>query len=130
MAGIALRGYAMDVTTNDLSMIRDHLAQNQAPSDFVLPPKLAQVSLAGCAVEGWQDVKVSMICFRTSAAAPEAGSDLWLFVVDRAAVRNMPEGGAPKFAQVNRLMTATWVQGDKLYYLGTAGDAKTLQKYL
>ena len=130
MAGVALRGYGMDVTTNDPAAIRVYLAQNGAPSDFVLPAALKQVALAGCAIEGWRDAKVTMICFRTGKAAPEATSDLWLFVVDRSSVKKTSVGSVPRFSKVNRLMTATWVQGDKLYFLGTAGDVQAIQHYL
>ena len=72
-----------------------------------------------------------MICFRTEkAVAAEGTSDLWLFVVDRNSVRGAPAGNAPQFARVNRLMTATWAQGDKLYLLGTEGDEQAIKQYL
>ena len=131
MAGIALRGYAMDLLTNNPEQIRAYLAHNQAPADFVLPAALKQAALVGCAVEGWQGAKVSMVCFRTGKPlAPGGQSDLWLFVVDRASVRGSPAGSLPQFAKVNRLVTATWSQGDKLYLLGTEGDEQTLNQYL
>ncbi len=131
MVGVALRGYAMDLMTNNPEPIRAYLAQNHAPADFVLPPALKQLVLTGCAVEGWQGVKVSMICFRTvKPLAPGGQSDLWLFVVDRASVRNPPAGDSPQVARVNRLITATWSQGDKLYLLGTEGDEQTIKHYL
>jgi hypothetical protein len=130
MVGIALRGYGMDLTTNDPVPIRAYLAQNHAPSDFILPEKLKQAALAGCAIEGWQDAKVTMICFRTRQAASDVASDVWLFVVDRAAVKRLPETSVPQIAKVNRLITATWVEGDKLYFLGTLGDEQTIKQYL
>lgn len=130
MAGVALRGYAMDMATNDLAVIRSYLNQNHAPAEFVVPPSLSQATLTGCAVEGWQDVKVSMICFRTRQASPEVASDLWLFVVDRKSVRKSSVGASPQYAKVNRLMTVTWIQGDKLYFLGTTADAETIQQSL
>jgi len=131
MAGVALRGYAMDLTTNDPAAVRAYLAQNHAPADFILSAKLKQAALTGCAVESWQGVKVSMICFHTgqTSAANEA-SDLWLFVVDRAAMKDAPAGASPQLSKVNRLITATWTQGDKLYLLGTAGDEQTIRQYL
>ncbi len=85
---------------------------------------------AGSALEGWQDTRVSMICFRTRTAPPEMASDLWLFVVDRTSVKKFSGGAVPQLAKINRLMTATWIQGDKLYFLGTTRDAQTLQHYL
>jgi hypothetical protein len=131
MTGFALRGYAMDLVTNDPEQIRAYLAQNQAPADFVLPAGFKQAALTGCAVENWQGAKVSMVCFRTSKlpAASEA-SDLWLFVVDRASVKDVPVGGLPQFSKVNRLITATWTQGDKLYLLGAEGDEQAIRQYL
>ena len=131
MAGIALRGYAMDVVTNDTAAIRTFLAQHHAPSNFVLPKQLQPIALTGCAVEDWQGVKVSMICFRTGKPLPAGiASDLWLFVVDRSAVKRVPNRATPDIATVNRLITATWTEGDKLYLLGTEGDAAAIQQYL
>jgi hypothetical protein len=131
MAGVALRGYAMDLVTNSPEQIRAYLAQNHAPADFALSAALKQVALAGCAVENWQGVKVSMICFRTGKPLPPGQqSDLWLFVVDRASVRGSPGGNSPQFSKVNRLITAAWTQGDKLYLLGTEGDEQAIEKYL
>ena len=131
MAGVALRGYAMDLLTNEPAPIRAFLAQHQAPGYFTLPVPLQQAALTGCAIEGWQGVKVSMICFRTGKPlAPGATSDLWLFVVDRAAVKNIPAAAAPQFSKISRLIIATWTQGDKLYLLGTDGDEAAIKPYL
>jgi hypothetical protein len=130
MVGAALRGYAMDLAANNPGQIRDYLKQNHAPADYVLPTPLEKVAVTGCAIESWQDVKVSMICFHTGKPLPpgEQG-DLWLFVIDRASVKNAPPAGPPQLARVNYLITAVWAQGDKLYLLGTAGDERTIRQY-
>ena len=131
MVGVALRGYAMDLTTNNPAQIRSYLALNHAPADFILPKALMQSTLAGCAVEGWQNTKVSMICFRTAkSVAADGQSDLWLFVVDRASVKDAPTDVSPQFSKVNQLMTATWTQGEKIYLLGVMGDVQTIKQYL
>ena len=131
MAGIALRGYAMDLATNNPAQVRAYLAQNHAPADYVLPAPLGKTAVTGCAIESWQGAKVSMICFRTGKPLPPGQqSDLWLFVVDRSSVKNAPPIGSRQFAQVNKLMTVTWTEGDKLYVLGTEGDEQTLRQYL
>ncbi len=127
MIGVALRGYAMDLATNAPVPIRAYLGQNHAPADFVLPAPLQHAELTGCAVAGWQNSKVAMICFRRTTSGP---SDLWLFVVDRASVKNAPAEGLPQIGKVNRLMTATWTQGGKIYLLGVEGDEQTLKEYL
>jgi hypothetical protein len=131
MAGIALRGYGMDLTTNNPEQVRAYLAQNKAPSDYVLPAALQKAAVVGCAVEGWQKVKVSMICFRTGRPLPpNQASDLWLFVVDRATLADAPAAGETRFVTVNRLSTAVWSQGDKVYLLGTEGDESTVRHFL
>ncbi len=131
MAGIALRGYAMDLQTTDANKIREYLAQHGAPADYALPKPLRDLSMSGCAIESWQGVKVSMICFRTGKPLPSGEqSDLWLFVVEQGAVKHAPNGTTAQIAAVNRLSTATWVQNEKLYLLGTVGDKRAIQRFL
>ena len=131
MVSVALRGYAMDLLTNAPAPIQTYLAQKQAPADYVLPAGLEKAALTGCAVEGWQTTKVSMICFRTGRPLPPGQqSDLWLFVVDRASLKGAPPPGPPQIAAVNRLITAVWTRGDKVYFLGTEGDRQSLEQFL
>jgi len=131
MVYIATSGYGMNYTTNDLTQIRTYLARHHAPADYTLPPSLAKTAATGCAVENWGNATISMICFRTGKPLPpnEPG-DLWLFVVDRAAVKDAPSTTSLQFTQINRIITAAWIQGDKLYLLGTEGDEQTIRKYL
>jgi len=131
MVSVALRGYGMDLATNSPAQIRAFLAESRAPADYVLPAPLESTAMTGCAIQNWQGAKVSMICFRTGRPLPPGqSSDLWLFVIDRAAVKDAPPADSRQFARVNRLTTVTWTQGDKLYMLGTEGDEQTLQQYL
>jgi uncharacterized membrane protein YbaN (DUF454 family) len=131
MAGVALRGYTMDLATNNPAQVRAYLAQNHAPADYVLPAALEKTAVTGCAIEGWQGAKVSMICFRTGQPLPPGQqSDLWLFVIDRSTVKNAPPMDSRQFVQVNKLMTVTWTEGDTLYVLGMEGDEQTLRHYL
>jgi hypothetical protein len=131
MANIALRGYRMDLATNNPAAIRAYLGQRSAPADYILPASLEKTATTGCAVENWRGVNVSMVCFRTGKPLPpNQSSDLWLFVIDRAAVKDSPAAGAPAFARVNNLMTATWTAGGRLYVLGTEGDEAALRPYL
>jgi hypothetical protein len=131
MIGIALRGYGMDLTTNDPVQVRAYLAQNKGPADYVLPAALQGTDVTGCAIEGWQNVRVSMICFRTGRPLPpNQSSDLWLFVVDRASLKDAPAAGQTRFIAGNQLITAVWSQDDKVYLLGTTGDESTIRKFL
>jgi hypothetical protein len=131
MAGVALRGYSMDLMTNNPAQIRAYLAQQHAPSDYVLPAPLQTIAVTGCAVEVWQDKKVSMICFSTGKPLPPGQQgDLWLFVVDLKSVKAAPASASPQFAKVNQLATAAWTEGGKLYFLGTAGNEPAIRKFL
>ena len=131
MVNVASRGYLMDLETNNPAAIRGYLGQRSAPADYALPAALEKTATTGCAVENWRGVNVSMVCFRTGKPLPpNQSSDLWLFVIDRAAVKDAPTAGAPRFTRVNNLMTATWTAGDKLYVLGMEGDETALRQYL
>ena len=130
MAGYALRGYSMDLQTNDLEQIRAYLRQQQAPADYTLSGPLQKSAVIGCAVEGWQASKVSMICFGTgNSAAAGVKNDLWLFVVDQKSVADAPQDSRPHLARVNRLFTATWSAQGKLYLLATTADETVLRSY-
>ncbi len=131
MIGIAMSGYGMDFLTNSPTEIRAYFAQNQAPADYVWPAALEKAAIVGCAVQGWQKEKVSMVCFRTGRPLPpNQSSDLWLFVVPRASVKDAPEPGQRRFATVHGLITSAWSQGDTVFLLGTKGSESTIQQFL
>jgi hypothetical protein len=131
MVRVALGGYAMDLVTNDTAAIRSYLAQNRAPANFTLPAKLQQATLLGCAVESWQGACVSLVCYRSGRPLPPGQmNDLWLFVADRKTVKNAPDTIAAQLARVNRLITATWTEGDQLYFLAEDGGEADLKRYL
>ncbi|HXR04523.1 MAG TPA: hypothetical protein VN836_07430 [Verrucomicrobiae bacterium] len=131
MVRIASLGYRMDLATNNPAAIRAYFVESNAPADYALTAPLEKTATTGCAVENWRGAKVSMVCFHTGRPLPPGqSSDLWLFVIDRAAVKNAPAAGAPRFARVNNLMTATWTEGGKLYVLGMEGNEAALRQYL
>ena len=131
MVSAALRGYSMDLTTNDLGQIRAFLAQTGSPSDYAVPTGLQLKAAAlGCALETWQGARVSLICFKSGKSLRQGQTnDLWLFVTDSKSVRGAPEGG-PVIRKVNRTMTASWTEGGLTYLLVADGDAAFLQQYL
>ncbi len=130
MALMMSTGYGMDLETNSDSSIREFLKQSGAPADFVLTEPLKHTTLAGCAIEAWQDKKVSMVCFHTGKDTSPSTSDMWLVVVKKKLVRDAPKSDEPQFSQINRLAIATWTEGDKLYVLGRMGSAEEIKKYL
>lgn len=131
VSSIAVNGYYMDLMTNDAAQIQAYLATKRAPSDYTLPAGLQNVAMTGCAVESWKDSKVSMVCFKTGKPlAQYRYADLWLFVADSAAVKDVSTISPPKITQVNGFTTATWTQDGKLYVLGIQGDESAIKKYL
>ena len=124
MVRTALRTYGMDLETNDVAQIRTYLAQHQAPADYVLPKNLAPTPSVGCGVLKWQDQPVAMVCFRTGKPlAPGAKSDLFLFVIDRKALPGLRVSNVPEFASVNKLVTASWIAGERVYLLAGFDEA-------
>jgi hypothetical protein len=130
MINAALNPYYMQSLTNSTD-VHSYFAQNQAPSDYVLPAGLQKMAITGCTIESWQNSKACMICFRTGKPlAPGQQSDLWLFVVDSGVIPDAPTADTPQYIKVNGLMTAAWTQNGKFYLLGTEGDEQTIQKFL
>jgi hypothetical protein len=131
MVYIATSGYGMTFATNDLKQIQNYLAQNAAPSDYTLPAPLEKTAVTGCAIETWGNSKVSMICFRTGKPLPpNQANDLWLFVVDRASIKDAPDSASPQFSKINNIVAAAWTQNGKFYLLATKGDEQAIRKYL
>jgi hypothetical protein len=131
MAGVALRGYGMDLTTNDTAAVRSYLAQNNCPANFPLPAGLQKARLTGCSVEGWQNGKVALLCFHTGKPLPAGQtSDLWLFVADWKSIHGAPSTDAPQLLVENHLITAAWSDGEKVYLLEMEGTEADLRKYL
>lgn len=131
MVSTVLRQYTMTLETNVQSEVRAHLAQNHALADYVLPAALEKIELTGCGVLDWQGKPVSMVCFHSGKPLPgEEKTDIFLFVVDRVAISDAPVGGEPQLAKVNKLMTASWARGDRVYVLATEGDEGLIRQYL
>lgn len=131
MTAATQAGYSMNLLSSDAGKIQAYLAGAQAPSDYVLPAGMRNVAMSGCAVETWQHSKATMICFRSGKPLPhDQFGDLWLFVVDRSAVKDVADISTPQLAKINGLTTAVWTQGDKLYLLDAQGDESDLKKFL
>lgn len=131
MISVALRPYSMDLETNNPVEIRNHFARSGAPADYSLPDAIEKMESIGCAVQHWNGQPVSMICLRTGKPISSGRkNDLWLFVADRAAVKDFPEKNSPRFSKADGLTTAYWIKDDKFYFLGTEADVETIRKWL
>jgi len=124
MVRTVLRQYSMGIETNDIAQVRSYLSTRNAPSNFVLRPGLAQLPVTGAGVLSWQRERVSMVCLNGGAKQ----GTLFLFVVDRAAVKG-PPSNSPVLVPVSKLMTASWTAGDRTYVLAGRGDKEALQRF-
>ena len=130
MVRTALQPYSMELQSQDLQAINTYLAGRKAPADYTLPAGMLKAQMAGCAVLRWQGRPVSMLCIRSGQPLPPGEqTDLWLFIVDGSPVRNGPAASIPEVARVNKLMTASWKRGGKMYILAAAGDEAFLRRY-
>jgi hypothetical protein len=119
----AERGYSMKAGTN-LTQIHDFLVANSFP-DYTLTKPLANLAGLGCAKVDWRGRKVSMVCLLT-----KQNQELFLFVMDRANLGNVPGAGKTEFTRIQKLMTASWTRGDKVYILAGPGEEADLKAYL
>ncbi len=130
MVSTALRSYGMDLETADLNKILAFLAEQNAPAEIQLPGKLHGLQPTGCVVLRWQNQPVSMICFRSGRPlSPGETSDVFLFIVEKSFKKDAPQS-VPTIQKVNRLMTASWSEGDKSFLLATPGSQSYVKELL
>ena len=117
------REYRMDILTNDLPAIRSYLAQRGAPTNYVVPPKLEQLSVTGGGRLKFGNQPVAMVCF-------DRGDQqmLFLFVVGRDAIKGEP-GATPEVHMTSRLQTVSWSDRTNVYVLAGPPDADFVSKY-
>jgi hypothetical protein len=123
MVGAVLREYTMDIQTNNLRAVRQHLAAEGAPRDYSIPRGLQKLTLTGGGTLHWRGNPVAMVCYDRGDKQM-----LFLFVMDRSAVKDAPPE-APETATVLGLSTASWSAGDKTYLLAGSPEPDFLKKY-
>jgi hypothetical protein len=123
MVRTALREYRMDVRTNDLAELRRRLAVLGAPADYAVPAGLGKLSLTGGGLLQWRGNPVAMVCFDRGDKEM-----IFLFVMNKSAVNDSP-ATAPVLAKVNKLLTASWTEGDKTYVLAGPEEPDFKSKY-
>jgi hypothetical protein len=133
--GQIIRYPAMDILTNDVQAIRSELA-NHGQSNLVFTPSVdkivgrARITGTGGKALDWQDTPVAMICLDSGKkGAPKMG-DLFLFIVDNAAIKG-PLGATPVVTQDRKgIVSGSWTSGGKTYILAGLGDKDFLKPYL
>jgi len=127
MVSTVLRQYRMDVATNDMAAVRGHMEKNGAPGDYILPPGLERVPLAGGGFLRWQGNPVSMVCFYRRQT-PEDTAMLYLFVMRKSALKDAPLE-KPQVQELKGMSTISWIEGENLYMLTGPEEPGFLEKY-
>jgi uncharacterized membrane protein YbaN (DUF454 family) len=124
VVGSAVREYHMEVVTNDMAALRQHIAHGGAPGDYDIPDPLRQLELTGGGVLTWRNNPVGMVCFDRGDRQM-----LFLFVARASAFRD-PPGPKPQVTRLADLISVSWRAGDKCYTLAGPADSAALKSYL
>jgi len=124
MVRTVLREYRMDIVTNDGEKVRQYMQSRGALADYTIPKGLQQVAVKGGGLLGWRGQRVTMVCFER----PDKEL-LYLFVLDRNAVKDAPSENL-EVTKVNKLTTASWSSGNRIYVLAAEQDPDAIRKYL
>lgn len=125
MARLVQRSYPMTTVETDQARIREYFRTNAGPVNFTLPHSLEKLSGKGAAVFTWRNNPVGLMGFDGGG-----NTNLYLFLIQRSAFDNTPVPSKPEFARVGRLLTASWMVGDRVYLLAGPNDQTFLQSYL
>jgi len=128
MVGDVQRAYPqMDLETSNPAEIRNYLA-SKGYGNYQLPGNLDKTVPTGCKLLRWHNEPVTMICYTSGTTSNSKAPDLFLFVLDRKAVK-LPRSAA-SIETVGNLATATWITEKKVYLLAGQGDSAFLKKFL
>lgn len=117
--------HSFESATGNLDAIRSWLAAHGGPSDFQIPPGLANRGAIGCEVASVEGAKVSILCFPIAGGEP-----VHLYVVARNRLTTPPPEGAPVIAMRNSAVLASWSSGDLSYFLSGRDSAEELRRFL
>lgn len=116
----------LDIHTSELSRIREWLRDHRAPDDFPIPGRLNGKSSVGCRVFSWKEQKVSLVCLEL----PD-NKVAHLFVLDRSALANWPEGSPPQIDTTNsEIATAAWSDSKRVYVVALERGGMELRRLL
>lgn len=116
----------LDIHTSEMARIREWLREHRAPDDFSIPGKLNGKSTVGCRVFSWKGQKVSLVCLEV----PD-NKVAHLFVLDRSALTNWPEGSPPQIETTNsEIATAAWSDSKRVYVVTLERGGMDLRRLL
>lgn len=116
----------LDLTSGELSGIRDWIASHSDMNDLTVPEALTRESGVGCRVTDWAGSSVVLVCFRL--ASDEVAH---LVVIDRADLRGRPtqEDGVV-LASVDGVGSVAWADGPRTYLIVSRAPKAVLRGLL
>ena len=117
--GLAL----VDHHSEDLSVIKTSLAEDQSPVPQRLPDGLKSLPVLACKCIQVNGRRASMICFNL-----EDGAEAHLIVMDNTGMVELPPEQVPQFLQSKNWSMASWSDGSQSFLLATTGHLKALKK--
>src|SRR5579883_2700242 len=118
MARLVQRAYPMKSAVTDQAQIREYFRTNGGPVDFPLPRNLEKLPGKGCAVFTWNSHPVALMGFDSGGT----NMNLYLFITPRSTFGKVPITTHPDYARVGRLLTASWIVGNRIYVLAGTND--------
>ncbi|HVI81448.1 MAG TPA: hypothetical protein VM717_01775 [Chthoniobacterales bacterium] len=115
----------LEMQSKQLSEVMDFLDKESAPSRFAIPEKVRAMEPAGCRVLRFHGHNVTLVCFWR-----KDGGLLHLFVMDRAALPNLPDRKDAKYSAQNGWTTAAWNEGDHTFLIAVQGDLQLIEQLL
>ncbi len=112
------------IKATNFDELRQVLAAKKWPTDFVVPDRLKSVTVIGGSAVEWNGHKVALACMK------DGRRGLWLFVIEKSALRDAPKTETPQVKEVESAPTAAWSQDGKAYLFTVQGDEAFLKKYL
>jgi len=120
MSEFAVRSYEMDIVTNSGPAVRQFLASQGAPADFLLTPGLDKLPVKGGGRLSWQNQPVAMMCFSLTN-----NETAFMFVMDRGGIAKEPT--EIEVTPGKNLNSVAWAKNGKVYLLAAAERPEVLQ---
>jgi len=113
----------MDIVTNSEPAVRQFLASQGAPADFLLTPGLEKMPVKGGGRLSWQNQPVAMMCF----SLPN-NETAFMFVMDRSTIAKEPT--EIEVTPGKNLSSVAWSKNGKVYLVAAAERPEVLQSLI
>ncbi len=125
MLRVAAERIRFDYSHGDARELERWLNARAGVEGIALPVGLKSLPALGCRELKWQGRPVGLICLKAGD-----GRAMHVFAVRYGALPDAPRQGAASFAASGGIQTATWRQGDVVYFAALQGSKMELRHTL